>query len=107
MPCVSQINNAGGEGRSFGIKILHLIPGGAQGKSGWSCAVESFKHRPCLIRQKLLISLSCLRQETLLSDPDLFCFAYRIKYKIVETDIEEKNYWFYKCRPLTASLRSL
>ena len=29
MPCVSQINNAGGEGRSFGIKNLHLIPGGA------------------------------------------------------------------------------
>ena len=28
VPCVSQINNAGGEGRSFGMKNLHLIPGG-------------------------------------------------------------------------------
>ena len=34
--------------------------------------------KPCL-RQKSLISLLCLRQETLLSDPDLFCFAYRFK----------------------------
>ena len=43
-----------------------------------SCAAEAFKPRHCL-EQKLLISLPCLRQETLLSDPDLFCFAYRIK----------------------------
>ena len=44
VPCVSQINNAGGEGRSFGMKNLHLIPGGGtQGKSGWSCAAEGFK----------------------------------------------------------------
>ena len=28
VPCVSQINNAGEEERSFGMKNLHLIPGG-------------------------------------------------------------------------------
>ena len=43
VPCVSQINNAGGEGRSFGMKNLHLIRGGTQGKSGWSRAAEGFK----------------------------------------------------------------
>ena len=52
--------------------------GGTQGKSMLSCAAEAFKPWPCL-RQKLLILPLCLRQETLLSDSDLFCFAYRIK----------------------------
>ena len=44
----------------------------------WRCAAEAFKPRPCLL-QTLLISLPSLRQKTLLSDPHLFCFAYRIK----------------------------
>ena len=35
VPCVSQINNAGGEGRSFGMKNLHLIPGGGHSREVW------------------------------------------------------------------------
>ena len=35
--------------------------------------------RPFFLLRRLLISLPCLRQETLLSDPDLFSLAYRIK----------------------------
>lgn len=42
---------------------------GTQGKFGYSCAAEAFKPQPFL-RQKLLISLPCLRQETLLFDPE-------------------------------------
>ena len=51
--------------------------GGTQGNPRKRCAAKAFKPQPWL-RQKLLILLPCLRQETLLSDPDLFCFAYRI-----------------------------
>ena len=42
------------------------FPGGVgtQGKFGKRCAAEAFKPRPCL-RQKLLISLPCLRQRVL------------------------------------------
>ena len=47
---------------------------GTQGKFGLRCAAEAFKPRP---KQKLFISLPCLRQETLLSDSDFLCFAYR------------------------------
>ena len=69
-------------------------PGGWYSREVWVelCrrAAEAFKPRHCL-EQKLLISLPCLRQETLLSGPDLFCFAYLIKQffhtKIGEIDI--------------------
>ena len=65
-----------------------VLVGGGGGGGGWGegtkrkfglrCATNARNPRPCL-RQKLLISLPSLRQETLLSDPDLLCFAYRIK----------------------------
>ena len=49
--------------------------GGGHSREFWAGgAPKAFKPWPCL-RQKLL---PCLRQETLLSDPDLFCFVYRI-----------------------------
>ena len=52
--------------------------GGGHLREVWVGGVpKAFKPWPC-VRQKLLILLPCLRQETLLSDPDLFCFVYRI-----------------------------
>ena len=45
--------------------------GGTQGNPRNRCAAKAFKPQPCR-RQKLHILLPCLRQETTLSDPDLF-----------------------------------
>ena len=48
--------------------------GALKGSVGELCrrSLKTLTH----FRQKLLILLPSLRQKTLLSDPDLFCFAY-------------------------------
>ena len=56
--------------------------GRTQGTSVWNCAAEAFK-TPALFRQKLLISLSCLRQDILLF---VLQFASVIKTQTSKTD---------------------
>ena len=51
-----------------------------------------------ILRQKLLISLPCLRQKTFLYDPDSFRFAYKI------SAIKHRC---NKCRPLIVNLHTL
>ena len=68
---------------------LHIA---LKGISWQSCAAVGFKPRPCL-RQKFLPLLPCLRQETLISHPDLFCIQNQVIFhtKIVEIDIQKKK----------------
>lgn len=69
-------------GTVWGPSNKQNFPGGGGGHSR-EVYVEPCRRdlqpRTCL-RQKLLISSPCIRQETLLSDLDLFCFGYRIKH---------------------------
>ena len=63
----------------YSASILDNPPvagGGGHSREVWeSCAAGALKPWPHF-RQKLLILLPSLRQKTLLSDPDLCCFAY-------------------------------